>query len=77
MNVESACTLEAVWSVVGRPDVEVEGERLEGELAALKAQLDTLDREGPEGGRRGSESEGDEILYGTPQRAWLCILEAY
>ena len=44
-------------------DVEVEGERLEGELAALKAQLDTLDREGVEGGRRGSESEGDEVLY--------------
>ncbi|KAM0709003.1 hypothetical protein Q7P35_003039 [Cladosporium inversicolor] len=43
-------------------DVEVEGERLEGELAALKAQLDTLDREGVEGGRRGSESEGDEVL---------------
>jgi kinetochore protein Spc24 len=41
----------------------VEGERLEGELAALKAQLDTLDREGVEGGRRGSESEGDEVLY--------------
>jgi len=32
-------------------------------LAALKAQLDTLDREGVEGGRRGSESEGDEVLY--------------
>lgn len=44
-------------------DVEVEGERLEGELAALKAQLVTLDREGVEGGRRGSESEGDEVLY--------------
>ena len=41
----------------------MEGERLEGELAALKAQLDTLDREGVEGGRRGSESEGDEVLY--------------
>jgi kinetochore protein Spc24 len=44
-------------------DVEVEGERLEGELAGLKAQLETLEREGVEGGRRGSESEGDEVLY--------------
>lgn len=44
-------------------DVEVQGERLEGELAALKVQLEGLEREGVEGGRRGSESEGDEVLY--------------
>lgn len=44
-------------------DVEVEGERLEGELAGLKAQLDTLEREGVEGGRRRGEDEGDEVLY--------------
>lgn len=43
-------------------DVEVEGERLEGELAGLKAQLDTLEREGVEGGRRGNGDEGDEVL---------------
>ncbi|KAM0712524.1 hypothetical protein Q7P37_011621 [Cladosporium fusiforme] len=43
-------------------DVEVEGERLEGELAGLKAQLDALEREGVEGGRRGAEDEGDEVL---------------
>lgn len=36
-------------------------------MAALKAQLDTLDREGVEGGRRGSESEGDEVLYVQPR----------
>jgi kinetochore protein Spc24 len=41
----------------------VEGERLEGELAGLKAQLETLEREGVEGGRRGSEGDGDEVLY--------------
>jgi len=51
-------------------DVEVEGERLEGELAGLKAQLETLEREGVEGGRRGSESEGDEVLYVS--RGLLC-----
>ena len=44
-------------------DVEVEGERLEGELGALRGVLDTLEREGVEGGRRGSEGEGDEVLY--------------
>ncbi|KAL1585497.1 hypothetical protein WHR41_05598 [Cladosporium halotolerans] len=43
-------------------DVEVEGERLEGELAGLKAQLDTLEREGVEGSRRGNGDEGDEVL---------------
>jgi len=32
-------------------------------LAGLKAQLEVLEREGVEGGRRGSDSEGDEVLY--------------
>lgn len=53
----------------------MEGERLEGELAALKAQLDTLDREGVEGGRRGSESEGDEVLYVQSQS--VCSRRAF
>lgn len=56
-------------------DVEVEGERLEGELAALKAQLDTLEKEGVEGGRRGSESEGDEVLYVPLGYAFICFGE--
>lgn len=36
---------------------------MEGELAGLKAQLDALEKEGVEGGRRGAEEEGDEVLY--------------
>ena len=44
-------------------DVEVEGERLEGELGALRGVLEGLEREGNEGGRKGDEGEGDEVLY--------------
>ena len=32
-------------------------------MGALRGVLDTLEREGVEGGRRGSEGEGDEVLY--------------
>lgn len=46
----------------GAYDVEVEGERLAGELAGLKAQLEQLEREGVEGGRRGIEGAEDETL---------------
>lgn len=37
------------------------------------AQLETLEKEGVEGGRRGSESEGDEVLYVLPKCACLCF----
>lgn len=46
-------------------DAEIEGERLRSELASLKAQLETLDREGAEGGggaRRGLDGVEDEIV---------------
>ena len=46
----------------GAYDVEVEGERLAGELAGLKMQLEQLEREGVEGGRRGAEGSEDEVL---------------
>lgn len=46
----------------GAYDVEVEGERLEGELAGLRGQLEGLEREGVEGGRRGGEGSEDETL---------------
>jgi kinetochore protein Spc24 len=50
--------------------VEVEGERLEGELKGLRAQLEGLEREGVEGGgRRGDE--GDEVLY-VLSGFWKC-----
>jgi kinetochore protein Spc24, fungi type len=42
----------------GVSDVEVEGERLEGELAGLRAHLEGLERQGVEGGR--SEREGED-----------------
>ena len=46
----------------GVSDAEIEGERLEGELAGLRTQLDTLEKQGVEGAwRRESEGE-DEIL---------------
>lgn len=46
----------------GAYDVEVEGDRLGGELAGLKGTLENLEREGVEGGqRRGADSE-DETL---------------
>jgi len=46
-------------------DAEIEGERLSSELASLKAQLETLEREGAEGGgggRRGLEGVEDEVV---------------
>nr|POE85382.1 putative kinetochore protein spc24 [Quercus suber] len=50
----------------GVSDVEIEGERLQGELAGLKAQLEVLEREGVEGGEsrrgRGREVEDEMIL---------------
>ena len=46
----------------GVSDAEIEGERLEGELAGLKTQLDTLDKQGVDGTwRRDSEGE-DEVV---------------
>ncbi|CZT18846.1 related to Probable kinetochore protein spc24 [Ramularia collo-cygni] len=48
----------------GVNDAEIESERLSGELAALKQQLQTLEKEGVEGGARGktSEEREDEIV---------------
>lgn len=46
----------------GVSDAEIEGERLEGEMAGLKTQLDALERQGVEGAwRRDSEGE-DEVV---------------
>lgn len=49
----------------GASDAEIEGERLQGEFLALKAQLDALEREGVEGGEarrsRGRDVE-DEMM---------------
>lgn len=46
----------------GVSDAEIEGERLEGELASLRQQLDVLERQGVEGGwRRDNEGE-DEVV---------------
>lgn len=48
----------------GVNDAEIESERLSGELAALKQSLQTLEREGVEGGARGktAEEREDEIV---------------
>ena len=46
----------------GAYDVEVESERLAAELAGLRTQLEQLEREGVEGGRRCVESAEDETL---------------
>jgi kinetochore protein Spc24 len=46
----------------GVHDAEVEGERLSGELAALRQQLATLEREGVEGGKRGEREGDDEVV---------------
>ncbi|KAK3715754.1 putative kinetochore protein spc24 [Vermiconidia calcicola] len=47
----------------GVSDVEIEGERLEGELAGLRTQLDALERQGVEGAwRRDSEGEDEVVL---------------
>lgn len=46
----------------GAYDVEVEGERLAGELNSLKGILESLEREGVEGGRGSRDGEGDEVL---------------
>lgn len=43
-------------------DAEIEGERLSSELNALRQQLDTLEREGVEGGRRSAGDSEDEIV---------------
>lgn len=47
----------------GVSDAEIESERLEGELSGLKSQLETLERQGVEGGiaRRDGEGE-DEVV---------------
>ena len=50
----------------GVSDVEIEGERLEGELAGLRGVVEGLEREGPEGGRRGVGEGEDEVVYVAP-----------
>ncbi len=46
----------------GASDAEIEGERLEGESASLKQQLDVLEKQGLAGGwRRDSDGE-DEVV---------------
>ena len=46
----------------GVSDAEIESERLQGELAGLRTQLDVLEKQGVEGAwRRDSESE-DEVV---------------
>ena len=47
----------------GANDAEIEAERLSGELAALKQQLETLEREGVEGHvRRAGEDKEDAAM---------------
>ncbi|KAK4541829.1 hypothetical protein LTR36_007361 [Oleoguttula mirabilis] len=46
----------------GVSDVEIEGERLGGELAGLRAVLEGLEREGVEGGRLAGGDGEDEVL---------------
>lgn len=43
-------------------DLEIEGDRLQGEIATLKQQLEQLEREGVEGGRRASAENEDEVV---------------
>ncbi|KAF7197987.1 putative kinetochore protein spc24 [Pseudocercospora fuligena] len=46
----------------GVSDAEIESERLSGELAALKQQLETLEKEGVEGGRNSERQSEDETV---------------
>lgn len=46
----------------GVNDAEIEGERLSGELAALQQTLETLEKEGVEGGKRGERESEDAIV---------------
>lgn len=46
----------------GVSDAEIEGERLEGELASMKQQLDLLERQGVEGGWRRDDEGEDEVV---------------
>lgn len=46
----------------GASDAEIEGERLEGELASLRQHLDVLERQGVEGGRRRDDEGEDEVV---------------
>ena len=46
----------------GVSDVEIEGERLEGELSSLKSQLDGLEKEGVTGVRRRADGGDDEVV---------------
>ncbi|KAI7534567.1 hypothetical protein KC331_g12494 [Hortaea werneckii] len=46
----------------GVSDAEIEGERLGSELAGLKAQLEQLEKEGTEGGRRSVGDAEDEVI---------------
>lgn len=46
----------------GASDAEIEGERLEGELASLKQQLEVLEKQGVEGGWRRDSGNEDEVV---------------
>lgn len=46
----------------GVSDAEIESERLSGELSALRQQLETLEKEGVEGGRKGEREGEDEMV---------------
>lgn len=46
----------------GVNDAEIESERLRGELAGLRQQLETLEREGVEGGRKADLAEDEIVL---------------
>ncbi|CAK1360738.1 putative kinetochore protein spc24 [Cercospora beticola] len=46
----------------GVNDAEIKSERLSGELAALRQQLETLEREGVEGGRKADMAEDEVVL---------------
>lgn len=47
----------------GASELEIETERLEGELAGLKSMLGELEREGVEGGRDAGRESEDAVVY--------------
>lgn len=46
----------------GASDAEIESERLEGEIAGLRQQLDVLEKQGVEGGWRRDSGNEDEVV---------------
>ena len=58
----------------GVSEVEWEGERLGSEVASLRGVLESLEREGVEGGRRAGAEAEDEIVYVWPARSNRSIL---